>query len=1231
MNRKSEEKSSRYTDNDFHIVGIGCSAGGLDSMIEFFEELPPDTGMAYIVVSHLSPDYKSNLSEILSKHTEMTVTEIEDGMKVMPDTVYVIAPDRDLIIRNKKLLYRKPEKRKGLKHPIDRFFRSLALNEEERSVGIVMSGMGSEGTLGIKEIKGHNGLVIVQDPETASFNSMPSSALDTGMADFVLAPGRMPAELINFTNTFPGNLYKEHAENTSSVNRENIDRITNIINYGTGHDFSMYKENTLVRRIKRRMSILDIPDINDFIKHLEENKAEMEAMLRDFLIEVTSFFRDPEAFEAIKKEYLPGIIENKSNDDPLRIWVPACSTGEEAYSLAMMCKEYMMENGRNVPTQIFATDIGAEFIDIARRGRYPETIDQHVNRDRLEKFFVKEDGHYHIKKMIREMIVFAQHNVTANPPFSNLDIVSCRNLLIYLSPSLQKKLFQIFHYSLNQEGILLLGTSESTGQCKDLFKILDEKLKIFRKRQVNRRIKIPSTFHSARKNKMDRKSTEGASPGKEQHINRFIKAFKNEILDKYSPPVALIEDTGNILYIKGNLEKYLRIPSGRARVNNIFEMAKDGLKRRLNALVREAVDNKNDVSRKVDLDIDGEIRNIELIIIPYFRPHPLAGLMTVTFTDQKTPAKQQAPPERKNAAEYDEYRLRELEKELEFTKKNLSATISDLEMANEELTSMNEEFQSTNEEMQSANEELETSQEELKSLNEELNVTNRELKVKIDEVYEANNDLRNLFRNAEIAVLFLDKKLRIRRFSSKTSKLMNLIKSDEGRPFKNISTNLTGADIVEDSKKVLKNLEYKIKEVKDEKGNWYHMKIMPYRTREDSIGGVAVTLFDITRRKEMEETAKLNSDRFRKFFEGQQNYCYILSEDGKILDVNSSALEALKYEKEELVGEPAEKIYPPESKLRVEKLLSEWSKTGKIRNEELTIISKNGQERIVLLNADRIKDSAGNIYFLFVQNDETERRKAQEVLKRNRDELKKLVDKKSEELISAHIEIENEKRLASLGTLSATIAHELRNPLATVEVSAFNIRKKTRNKEIHKKLDKISKKITEASVIIDNLLNFSNIKSPVLKDISIGGVLEKSVSALEDAFPQYGITVNINIQEIKGLIIDADPVQLDNVFRNILLNSYQAVMHEKGQIEIKGYRAEDKVMIEISDDGPGIDKEVMKKVFEPFFTTKTKGTGLGLSISNEFMKLHGGEIKIDSREGEGTAVKVIIPYNEKEV
>ncbi len=833
----------------FPIVGIGASAGGLEALELFLKHVPQSSGMAFVIVQHLDPTHKGIMVELLQRTTPMPVVQVRDRHKVEPDHVYVIPPNKDMSILHGVLHLLAPAAPRGLRLPIDFFFRSLADDCQARSIGVILSGMGSDGTLGLGAIKEKAGVVFVQAPASAKFDGMPRSAIDAGLADVVAPAEELPGRISDYLKHAP--VAAQSDPDRESKAQSALEKVFILLRAQTGHDFSLYKKSTIYRRVERRMGLHQIAKLATYVRFLRENPHETKLLFKEILIGVTSFFRDPPAWEQLKDKAMPALLAAHPKGGVLRAWTAGCSTGEEAYSLAMVFKEVLekVNPAGNFSLQIFATDLDRDAIDKARAGVYPENIATDICPERLRRFFVKDDYGYRVAKEIREMAIFAPQNMIMDPPFTKLDLLLCRNLLIYLDQGMQKKLMPLFHYSLNPGGVLFLGNAETIGTFTDLFAPLAKEARIFKRLDsalAAEPVEFPSAFvpyPPAVANAQPQAQAAGAN----------LQVLADQLLlQHYCPAAVLTNDKGDILYIGGRTGKYLEPAAGKANWN-IFAMAREGLRYELNSVWQKALRQKTAASLKgVQVGTNGGMQSVDITIEPICEPAALQGMVLTVFTDVTTPPEAKAAGKTLRASSSHEDTMAVTQRQLQQAREEIQTCREQMQTSQEELKSTNEELQSANEELQSTNEELTTSKEEMQSLNEELQTVNHELQAKVDELSWANNDMKNLLNSTEIATLFLDNGLNVRRFTTQTASIIKLIPGDVGRPITDIATDLDYPGLAADVNEVLRTLVFIEKQVTTRDGRWFLVRIMPYRTLENRIDGVVITFSNITAAKTLE-------------------------------------------------------------------------------------------------------------------------------------------------------------------------------------------------------------------------------------------------------------------------------------------------------------------------------------------------------------------------------------------
>jgi two-component system CheB/CheR fusion protein len=869
---------------NFQIVGIGASAGGLEALELFFNNMPKDSGLAYVVIQHLDPNHVGIMPELLQRITSMKVFQATDNLNVKPNCVYVIPPNKSMSILNGVLHLFEPIETRGLRLPIDIFFRSLADDMQDKSIGIILSGMGSDGSLGIKAIKEKSGIVLVQTPDTAKFDGMPRSATQTVNADIIAPADELPNKLLEFLKYIPA--IKMDAELDEKY-KSSLDKIIILLREQTSHDFSLYKKNTLFRRIERRKSVHQIEKISNYVRFLQENTKEIDILFKELLIGVTSFFRDTAVWENLKEKTLPALMNNLPNGYVMRAWVTGCSTGEEAYSLAILFKEVQEKyfKNKNLTLQIFATDLDVDAIERARKGVFHANITSDVTPERISRFFINEDGGYRLNSAIREMVVFAHQNVIKDPPFTKLDILTCRNMLIYMEADLQTKLMALFNYSLNSDGILVLGTAETLGNAKDGFIELDSRLKIYKriaKTLSTELLDFPSSFNRFKSVQSDIKS----SP---KNIDNIQTIAEQVMLQRFTPASVMVNDKGDILYITGRTGKYLEPAAGKTNVN-IHAMAREGLREILPNAFRKAMQNFDvQVFRSIKVGTNGGTQYVDLTVQQIENSGVQRNMIIVVFSDVFP----FVPKEIKNlqmGKHSSDGRQQELENELKRSYEDMQGIREEMQTSQEELKSTNEELQSTNEELQSTNEELTTSKEEMQSLNEELQTVNVELQSKINDFGQANNDMKNLLNSTEIATLFLDNELNIRRFTDSIVNIFKLRSVDIGRPFTDMVSDLQYPEIENHCIQVLKTLTTIETAINTNDGRWFSVRIMPYRTLDDRIDGLVITFTDLTLVKKAEAALNESENKFSTIFEQSPISIEFYNTDGVLINANNACV-----------------------------------------------------------------------------------------------------------------------------------------------------------------------------------------------------------------------------------------------------------------------------------------------------------------------------------------------------
>jgi len=954
--KTTTRSSNTNQDISFPIVGIGASAGGLEACSDFFAHLPTDTGMAFVLVQHLDPHHKSMLSELLSRCCNLPIHEVVDGVMVEPNHVYIIPPNTELGILHRVLHLLPRSKSASPPLPIDAFMRSLAEDQGSMAIGVILSGGASDGTLGLKCIKAAGGLTFAQDEASAKYSSMPHSAIAAGCIDFVLPPTEIAKVLSQVTRQ--PQLLKQMAakvdEELPDEHSEEFNKIYMLLRNRTGNDFTYYKQSTIHRRVQRRMALHKFEQLKDYLRYLRERPSELDDLFQDILINVTGFFRDPEVFDALTQQVFPTIIKNRK-DETIRIWVTGCSTGEEAYSIAITLLEFLGDNAAGTPIQIFASDIDTQAIDKARTGIYPEGIKADVSAARLQRFFTKVPAGYQISKSIRDLCLFAVQNVTKDPPFSRINLICCRNLLIYLNSILQKKLLQVFHYSLNPGGYLLLGTSESTSGSTELFSVIDSKHKIYGKKSIatlQRYDFSPATSYSIPY------LPELATP-QTHTIADIVQQAETIILNEYAPAAVIINQALDILHFRGHTGPYIEPAQGCASLN-LMKMARPDLLMELRTAVRQAQKDNTRVRREnVRVMINQAEQHVHLQIIPLMGASLEEQAILILFEKATTPVAPITPPADKSSPNRKPMKdekgqlIQELKLELATTREYLQSIIEDQEATNEELQSANEEIQSANEEMQSTNEELVTAKEELQSTNEELITVNEELEGRNAELSHLNSDLNNLLNSVQLPIIMLNEDLTIRHFTPSATQLFTLIDSDVGRPITDIKAHIFIANIEARLIKVMDSITRETLEVRDNSGNWYNLCIRPYKTLDNRITGIVMVFMNISSGLERRLAAVVRD---------ANDAITLQSFAGNILAWNRKAEKIFGYTESEALTMNVRSLIPESARLKEEEMVAALQRGDEVTPIETVRITKSGQPLKVLLTCTALNDEHGRPY-----------------------------------------------------------------------------------------------------------------------------------------------------------------------------------------------------------------------------------------------------------------------------
>jgi two-component system, chemotaxis family, CheB/CheR fusion protein len=1247
------QHSIEQIEPDFPIVGMAASAGGLEAFTQLLSHLPVDTGMAFVLIQHLAPDHQSLLTEILARVTKMLVCEAQDGMTVEPNRVYIIPPNTQMRLADGVLQLSPREKILGKYMPGDAFLTSLAADRQHKAIAVVLSGGDGDGSLGLTAIKVAGGVTFAQCEDTAKFDSMPNTAIATGHVDFVLSPEQIAEELVNLSrHPLWMSLQPPISTERSWTSESALATILLILRSTMGVDFSHYKPKTIDRRIQRRMLLCQLEKLTDYAVYLQAHPVEVRALYEEILIHVTSFFRDPEAFELLNTNVFPTIAQNKSAELPIRIWVAGCSTGEEVYSIAMCLLEFLTDRVTQTPIQIFATDISELSIDKARSGIYSEDRMVNVSPERRRRFFYAVDGGYRISKAVRELCVFARQDLGGDPPFSNVDLISCRNVLIYLDTSLQKRIMPIFHYSLNSTGFLLLGTAESTGKYPDLFTVVDKKYRIYAKNPTA----IQSTFSFTPSSYPTLKSSLQGREFANDRVNNSLpdrqsipaaseefdlqKKVDRLIADRYTPAGVVVDDKMQVLQLRGEIDRYLKLVSGVANLN-LFNLVRSGLLVELRAAVYQAQENNLPVTKQgLYLEKNERSSSFNLQVIPFTIPTDQDRHFLVLFEDAplttissshslvqppETSIDLTIPPgdlDRENARLRQELNIAIQERIT--TQEYLRSVIQEQEYSNQDLKVANEEILSSNEELQSTNEELETAKEEIQATNEELNTTNEELRRRNSELDRVNNDLTNLLASINIPILMLTNDLRIRRFTPMAKRLFNFIPTDTGRPLSHIRTNLNLPDLEPLILEVLETLSVKELEVQTQTGYWYTLRIRPYRTTENQIDGVVLVFLDIDALKRSAATVEAARNYAEAIVETVQVPLLVLESDFRVNTANRAFCETFQVSQAETTRSTVFELGNgqwniPGLRSILESMFTNDTSLQKFEVEHL--FDKIGQ-KTMLINGWKIITAEDTHRILLSIEDITERKQFES-------ERAHLLTQ--EQLARQEAENANRAKDDFLSNLS----HELRNPLTAIVGWAQLLQSRQLDEhKIEHGLEIIYRSAKAQSQLIEDMLDLSRIASGKLHlnmlQIDLAPVVSAAIESVQLSADAKSIQLVANLTPTQIL---GDVDRLGQVLWNLLTNAIKFTP-TGGRVEVALATVQTSAQIRVSDTGQGIWAELLPHVFDRFHqgdSSSSKaihGLGLGLSIVRHIVELHGGTVWAESAgEGQGTTLIMQLPLD----
>jgi two-component system CheB/CheR fusion protein len=1213
-------QDQRPEDGSFPVVGIGASAGGLEAFTQLLAHLPDNTGMAFVLIQHLDPNHESQLADLLSKATRLPVIEVADGMAVSPDHIYVIPPATNLtIVRG--VLQLSPRGEARIQHlPLDVFFRSVAEDRQSRAIGVILSGTGSDGSLGLAEIKAVGGITFAQDDKSARYPDMPLNAISGGCIDFVLPPDEIAGELVRIgrhayldpVQTPHGEAGTEGNGSESLGTEEDFKRIIGRLRSGTGVDFSRYRDATLRRRMARRMAINRTDTLAEYMQLLEHSPPEVEALYQDILINVTSFFRDSEVFETLKSTVFPEIIKNKSPEAPIRIWVPGCSTGQEVYSLAIALLEFLDQSPMRPPIQLFGTDINdAVSVEKARVGLYPHSIESEISPERLRRHFTREDHGYRIGKSIRDMCVFARQNVAADPPFSRLDLISCRNLLIYLSAPLQKRVIPTFHYALNPGGYLLLGTAEAVGSFADLFSTVDKHHSIYRKTSTVAR---PYPYFASDDYQSKAPAAVGSGGGRPAQAADMQKEADRLVLGRYAPPGVLIDEDLEVLQFRGQTGPYLVQPAG-LPTHNILRMARDTLFLELRSAIEEAKRQNAPVRRSgVRLRDEHQTLEINLEVIPIRPAGSAHRCLLVLFEEVGGAAAWDAStspsgaPQAAIMAPVDDSEVERLRRELASAKEYMQANLEQQSAFNEELRSANEEILSSNEELQSTNEELQTAKEELQSTNEELRTVNDELQSRNQEVSRVNDDLTNTLASGKIPIVMLGRDLRIRRFTPAAGSLLNLIPTDVGRPLSDIRPIFEIPNLEAMLLEVIADVAVREQELRDRNGHWYLLRVHPYRTADNRIDGAVLALMDIDERQRAQEA----SQRLAAIVESSEDAIVGATLlDGTITSWNAGAERIFGYTAAEVAGKPISVFLPPDRPEEMAQILEKLEAGERVEQFETVRICKHGRRIDVSLTASPIKDQAGRMIGIA--------KILRDISRRKQDELK--LAEQARELARSNADLEQ---------FASVVSHDLRAPLSTLSGCSQLLIQETEGlgEEARELVGYIQQSAQHMTRLVERLLHYSRVGHGNLERMHcslekiLSGVLRDLLAVLEAS---GGRVTHDSLPEI-----EADPALLAQLLQNLIENAIKYRAEAPPRIHIFAHKQQAEWVISVADNGIGIDSKHFGNLFQIFQRlhsdeSKYSGIGIGLATCKRIVEKHGGHIWVESQPGQGSTFSFSLP------
>ncbi|KTT59832.1 chemotaxis protein [Pseudomonas oryzihabitans] len=1218
--------SNQLTPSDlpFPVVGIGASAGGIQALLRFFEALPADCGMAFVVVMHLSPEHQSSLDQILQRATRLPVQQVTQPVPIEADHVYVIPPGFDLTMNDGYLRLNPAERLSGDHVAVDLFFRALADVHKTRAIAIVLSGNGADGSVGLGRIKEQGGVTLAQAPEDAEFDSMPSSAIAAGAVDFVMPVVDMPQKLLELATTIhslsQGELrqidFEARVPGASNKAMQLALRdILTLLRTRTGHNFKQYKTATVLRRVERRMQVNTIPDMPAYASFLHKHPEETPALLKDMLIGVTNFFRDREAFEALERDIIPELFEQVQGleeDQELRVWSAACSSGEEAYSLAMLLTEQTELRQSAARLQIFATDLDEHALAVARHGVYPGSIVTDVPPSRLRQHLLKEQNQYRVKKELREKVLFAQHNLLSDPPFSRLDLISCRNLLIYLDREVQAEILHTFHFALKPGGYLFLGSSESADVQSNLFATVDKKNRIYRAKHTTSVIRptpllnLNPGIHSVR--------LPPHQVGRRKKVS-FAEVHQR-VLEQYAPPSIIVDRESNIVHLSERAGRFLRYVGGEPSYN-LPALVLEELRLELRTALFQALQsNKSVEARRVHIQRDDRSYYINMVVRPFRDSDTSTDYMLVLFDEVEDIMSTDSTNDHTEAKDSV---LTQLEAELQRTKEQLQLTIEQSETSTEELKASNEELQAINEELRSATEELETSKEELQSINEELITVNYELKAKIEETGKINDDLQNLITSTDIATVFVDRGMRIKRFTPRAASIFNIIVSDTGRSLLDITHRLDYPELASDANQVFESLGLIEREVRSHDDRWYLARLLPYRTAEDRIEGAVLTFIDITERRLAQDRARAGEENMRLVAQNIQDYAIVtLDASGVINSWNGGATKLFGYSEREALGQPLDLIFTPEDiASQVPETELRTADAQGVSHNERWLRRKDGSRLYCAGVLSRMNNASGGQGYAKIARDATADHMRTSEAANQQAQQRALVQLKDE--------------------FFAVMSHELKHPLNLIQLNSELLARSPVLRDValaRRATEAIQRAVRSQAQIIDDLLDLSRIRTGKLKLERVGLDLAQQLREIAEVIKPLAGEVEVSCTRLPSepLYVHADATRIGQIVWNLLNNAIKFTP-AGGQVEIALDADGQEARLEVTDTGQGIDPDFLPRVFEMFGQAEMKytaraqhGLGIGLALVKQLVEAHGGRIEAHSAgPGLGARFSVWLP------